>query len=151
SRRVGRTEGDFEFASFLGLAGACCSVGPLLAAVWGVAFDNLFGGKVDPQPHHAGANLAGIANASPTGRHLMRSALCITMIVLAIGAMALVGCGRGPKPAVGGTPGTLKAPNNFVGDVQITVFETKDSVLQPIGFGVTAADGTFQLYKNGAH
>jgi len=63
--------------------------------------------------------------------------------------VALPGCGR-VKPVTGGTIGILHAGDDYLSDIQVTVHKVDGSSLQPIGFAVTAADGSFELVSNGA-
>ncbi|PQO47198.1 hypothetical protein [Blastopirellula marina] len=58
-----------------------------------------------------------------------------------------IGCG--PTPVTGGTSGTLTTSGNPLGEMQVNVFQV-DAVETPIGFGVTAADGSFELVQPAA-
>ena len=64
-------------------------------------------------------------------------------------ALCLLGCG-GPQPITGGTPGVLRSGEHLLAEMQLTIYEMQASGLQPIGFAVTAADGSFQLVTNEA-
>ena len=68
------------------------------------------------------------------------------MVVL---AAALLGCG-GPQPVTGGTPGTLRVGSELLSDFQVTIHQVQGTTTEPVGFGVTGADGSFQLMTNGA-
>ena len=79
-----------------------------------------------------------------------RSAMLRFLIALvAILVAALPGCG-GPQPVSGGTPGTLRVGSELLSDFQVTIHEVKGTSAEPVGFGVTRADGSFQLMTNGA-
>jgi hypothetical protein len=71
------------------------------------------------------------------------------IILSAILAVSLPGCG-GPQPVTGGTPGTLRVGGELLSDFQVTIHEVAGTTTQPIGFGVTGADGSFLLMTNGA-
>ena len=64
-------------------------------------------------------------------------------------ATTLPGCG-GPQPVTGGTPGTLRVGSELLSDFQVTIHQVEGTTTEPIGFGVTGADGSFQLVTNGA-
>ncbi|PQO26318.1 hypothetical protein [Blastopirellula marina] len=57
--------------------------------------------------------------------------------------------GCGPHPVTGGTPGTLTTSGNPLGEMQVNVYLAA-SLDTPIGFGVTAADGSFELVQPAA-
>jgi uncharacterized iron-regulated membrane protein len=63
--------------------------------------------------------------------------------------LALV-AGCGPRPVAGGTKGTLQAAGQMLSDIQVTVHKVEAGAPEPIGFAVTAADGSFELVTNGA-
>ena len=72
---------------------------------------------------------------------------------LRIGALAacvalLSGCGQ--RPDTGGTPGILTYHGKLPSDICVTVHRVEGSATEPIGFGVTANDGTFHLVTNAA-
>ncbi|MGE3315657.1 MAG: hypothetical protein AB7O26_11120 [Planctomycetaceae bacterium] len=67
--------------------------------------------------------------------------------VLAL-ALCLPGCGV--KPVSGGTSGLLLSGGEPLCDVQITVHRINKGELQPVGFGVSTYDGSFELVTNGA-
>jgi hypothetical protein len=69
-------------------------------------------------------------------------------VALAALAAALLGCGV--RPVTGGTKGVLRSGGAPLGDIQVTVHEADGSAWRAVGFGVTAADGTFELVTNGA-
>jgi hypothetical protein len=58
--------------------------------------------------------------------------------------------GCGARTVAGGTPGVLHYRGDLVSDIRVTVHRVDGSSMQPIGFGITAADGTFELVTNGA-
>jgi hypothetical protein len=70
------------------------------------------------------------------------------IMALLVVAAALPGCGV--RPVTGGTKGVLRYGGKLLGDIQVTVHQVDGSSTQPIGFGVTANDGSFRLVKNGA-
>ncbi len=59
------------------------------------------------------------------------------------------GCG-GPQPVTGGTPGTLRVGSELLSDFQVTIHQVEGTTTEPVGFGLTGADGSFQLMTNGA-
>lgn len=61
---------------------------------------------------------------------------------------ATAGCGVGS--VAGGTKGKLLADSVPLGDVQVTVHQINQGSTEPIGFAVTAPDGSFELVTNGA-
>ena len=69
-------------------------------------------------------------------------------IALAACVALLSGCGT--KPVTGGTPGVLTYRGKFVSDIRVIVHRAEGTSSEPIGFGVTANDGTFQLVTNEA-
>lgn len=69
--------------------------------------------------------------------------------MIGVVAVGLIGCG-GPEPITGGTPGVLRAGELKLAEMQVTVYEMQTGTPQPIGFAVTAADGSFQLVTNEA-
>ena len=71
----------------------------------------------------------------------------IWLIVL---LLATSGCGERVRPVTGGTPGNLRTPQGPVGEMQVNVFQKANEAWQPVGFGVSAVDGTFALFKNQA-
>ncbi|UUO07602.1 hypothetical protein M4951_04670 [Blastopirellula sp. J2-11] len=71
-------------------------------------------------------------------------------LILTLSAFLLplsVGCG--PKPVTGGTSGTLLTSGNPLGEMQVNVYRS-DAADKPLGFGVTAADGSFELVQPAA-
>src|SRR5262245_36355928 len=74
-----------------------------------------------------------------------------TRFWLLFGVLAVLpaGCG-GVHPVVGGTPGSLHAGDDFLSDIQVTVYQTEGGLMQAVGFGVTDHDGAFELATNGA-
>jgi hypothetical protein len=69
-------------------------------------------------------------------------------LALVLIAAALPGCGV--RPVTGGTKGVLRYGGKLLGDIQVTVHQVDGNSTQPIGFGVTANDGSFRLVKNNA-
>lgn len=66
----------------------------------------------------------------------------------AIALTAISGCGvRGVS---GGTKGTLRSGGELLSEIQVTVYRVEGDSKSPVGFGVTAPDGSFQLVTNGA-
>jgi hypothetical protein len=74
---------------------------------------------------------------------------CAVMHWLILPALILAGCG-GATPVAGGTTGVLHAGDELLGDIQITVHAKDGTVWKPLGFGVTAFDGSFELVTSGA-
>ena len=70
------------------------------------------------------------------------------MLVMLL-VLAAAGCG-GVESVAGGTRGTLLADGAPLSEIQITVHHVDGSTTQPVGFGVTAFDGSFELFANGA-
>lgn len=62
----------------------------------------------------------------------------------------LTGCSDVPAPATGGTPGTLTLGDGVTSDINITVHRNSAGSFQPVGFGLTDAEGKFILYQTGA-
>ena len=56
----------------------------------------------------------------------------------------IAGCS--PGPITGGTSGVLRTDGNPLADVQITIYSTTNED-EPLGYGVTSGDGTFELVK----
>lgn len=69
---------------------------------------------------------------------------CLLVMLVA----ALSGCRA--KPVVGGTPGQVQGSGELKGDIQVTLHRVEGASSSPVGFAVTAADGSFQLVTNGA-
>ena len=63
--------------------------------------------------------------------------------------LILAGCG-GAAPVAGGTKGVLHAGDQLLGDIQVTVHAKDGMVWKPLGFGVTAFDGSSELVTSGA-
>ena len=59
------------------------------------------------------------------------------------------GCG-GVEPVTGGTTGTLHVGRELLSDIQVTIHRVEGGSTEPIGFGVTRFDGSFELMTNGA-
>jgi uncharacterized iron-regulated membrane protein len=74
-----------------------------------------------------------------------RVAVQAALLLLAVGL-----CGCGPSPVAGGTKGTLRAGGDLLSEVQITIHHREGVAWQPLGFAVTASDGTFELVTNRA-
>lgn len=69
--------------------------------------------------------------------------------VLTLVCISLVGCG-GARPIKGGTAGKLHSGVDPLGDIQVTFHQTSGTTTEPIGFGATTANGTFELVTMGA-
>lgn len=69
---------------------------------------------------------------------------------LAWTALLVLATGCGVQPVTGGTPGTLRAGGQPLGEVQIIVFQQQGDAAVQVGLGVTALDGTFELVANEA-
>ncbi|MCC9605732.1 hypothetical protein LOC68_21470 [Blastopirellula sp. JC732] len=70
-----------------------------------------------------------------------------SLILASFALVTLVGCG--PTPVTGGTTGVLTTSGNPLGEMQVNVFRA-DGLDMPIGFGTTAADGSFELVQPAA-
>jgi hypothetical protein len=70
--------------------------------------------------------------------------------VLTLVGLALAQAGCGSRSVTGGTEGVLRYHGKLLGDIQVTVYQVEGSHFEPIGFGITASDGSFHLVKNGA-
>lgn len=75
---------------------------------------------------------------------------CSRLVVAASLVFMVTFGGCGPRPVVGGTKGTLRGGNAPVSDLQITVHSAATGVWTPIGFAVSANDGSFELVTTGA-
>ena len=75
--------------------------------------------------------------------HRNSSAFVVALMIV------LLGCG-GVKPVTGGTSGTLHVGRELLSDIQVTIHRVEGSSTEPIGFGVTGFDGSFELMTNGA-
>src|SRR5437867_2428463 len=73
----------------------------------------------------------------------------LSHFVLVLIITALSGCGVRSVP--GGTVGTLQIGGDFLSDIQVTVHQVEGDSTHPVGFGVTDAEGAFELVTNGAH
>lgn len=71
----------------------------------------------------------------------------LVFILLAL-TLAVDGCGA--KSVPGGTNGTLQTERGPMSDIQITLHRFDGAEYQAVGFGVSDAEGRFQLYANGA-
>jgi hypothetical protein len=69
-------------------------------------------------------------------------------VLFAVIATSLSGCG--PRPVAGGTPGMLRAGNEPLSEVQITVHRAENGGWSAIGFGVADSKGAFELVTNDA-
>ena len=74
----------------------------------------------------------------------------IRVLLLAVVLVALPGCGGGPSPSKGGTPGKLTFGSNVSSDIKVTIHRNAASGFEELGFANTAADGSFVLYNLGA-
>lgn len=70
--------------------------------------------------------------------------------ILAIVLTGLAGCGNATPGIAGGTAGKLSFGNDVSSDIRITVYEAQAGSFRPIGFGNSAADGSFVLYSPAA-
>ncbi len=62
-------------------------------------------------------------------------------------ALTLIGCG-GPSPAPAGTTGIIRCGSTTLSDVHVTVHRGDLGFWEPVGFGVSGADGRFELRDN---
>ena len=69
---------------------------------------------------------------------------------LALVFLMTVTAGCGVKSVPGGTTGQLFADGVPLSEIQVTVHTVDQGSAQPIGFGVTATDGSFDLVTNRA-
>jgi len=75
---------------------------------------------------------------------------CVAQSLALVGCvLAAAGCG-GAKPVTGGTSGIFRCGPNPLGDVQLTLHQPDESGFRPVGFGLTRADGSFDLLAQGA-
>ena len=58
-----------------------------------------------------------------------------------------LGCG-GPASAPGGTKGRVHCGSADLGDIQVTVHRADHGFFEAVGFGVSGADGQFELRDN---
>jgi hypothetical protein len=61
----------------------------------------------------------------------------------------LSGCGQ--RPITEGTEGILRFRGEPVADIRVTVNRIDKKAVNVVGYGVTAADGTFRLVTQGGH
>jgi hypothetical protein len=60
--------------------------------------------------------------------------------------LALIGgCGGAPREVPPGTEGVIRAEGRLLADVHVQVFAQDSSALEPLGSGISDADGRFQL------
>lgn len=59
----------------------------------------------------------------------------------------VAGCGE--RPVKEGTQGVLRLNDEHVANIRVTVNRVDRKGVKPVGYGVTAADGTFQLVNHG--
>lgn len=71
--------------------------------------------------------------------------------MLAFILTSLSGCSGSTQSAAGGTAGKLSFGDEVSSDIRITVCKKLAGKFQTIGFGNTAPDGSFVLYKHGAN
>lgn len=66
---------------------------------------------------------------------------------LAVLFAMIAGCS--PGPITGGTSGVLQTDGNPLADVQITIYSANSAMNEddPLGYGVTSGDGTFELVQ----
>lgn len=74
----------------------------------------------------------------------MNSAISLALMSL---LLAVAGCG-GSTAAPGGTKGTIRHGTATLSDVQVTVHRGDHGFWEPVGFGVSGADGQFELRDN---
>lgn len=67
---------------------------------------------------------------------------------LLVATVFLAGCGE--SPVTGGTSGVLRDTAQPLAEMQVTIHRQESGEWQPLGTGVTAADGTFELVTMGA-
>ena len=58
----------------------------------------------------------------------------IRVILLAVVLVALPGCGGGPSPSKGGTPGKLTFGSNVSSDIKVTIHRDAASGFEELGF-----------------
>ncbi|TWT39358.1 hypothetical protein [Blastopirellula retiformator] len=71
----------------------------------------------------------------------------LSLACLTFSLLAMAGCG--PTPVTGGATGRLTTGENPLAEMQVNVYRA-DGVDTPIGFGTTAADGSFELVQPAA-
>jgi hypothetical protein len=69
------------------------------------------------------------------------------VVILLLFAVPLSGCGE--RPIKEGTQGVLHFNNEPVANIRVTVNCVNRKGVKPVGYGVTEADGTFQLVTHG--
>ncbi len=72
----------------------------------------------------------------------------LRVLALVVLLPTLAGCGV--RPVTGGTKGVLRYDGKLLSDIQVTVYQVAGGHTEPIGFGVTVNDGSFQLVQTGA-
>jgi hypothetical protein len=81
----------------------------------------------------------------------MKMSQKIRIVVFLTILAAQSGCGQ-VQSVSGGTRGRLMAGGNPLSEIQVTVYQGNGSNSpKPLGFGVSATDGSFELVQNGAH
>lgn len=81
-----------------------------------------------------------------TANRATRELFCLA--VLSLTTLIVSGCGS--SSATGGTRGTLRIDGLVLSEIQLTVHRMDGNSTEPIGFGLTMADGTFELLQPGA-
>lgn len=72
----------------------------------------------------------------------------LVCVILAGCWLTVAGCGT--RSVSGGTPGLLTIGGEKLAEIQVRIHAGTGPAFQPVGFGVTRADGTFELLSNGA-
>lgn len=67
-----------------------------------------------------------------------------TLCLITLAALSSVGCGV-PGDVPGGTAGFLQADGQPLPDVLVTVYPDTPSATEPLGIGITDAEGRFEL------
>jgi hypothetical protein len=71
------------------------------------------------------------------------------LFVVLLFTLVMAGCG-GVQSVPGGTAGTLRAGDDVLAEIQVTIYQVDGVSSRPIGFGVTDRDGWFELVTSGA-
>ncbi len=69
------------------------------------------------------------------------------LVACSVVVLATAGCGE--RPVKEGTPGVLRFNDEPVANIRVTVNRVERKGIKPVGYGVTEADGTFQLVTRG--
>jgi len=65
-------------------------------------------------------------------------------------ALLFTGCRGRVRAVSGGTPGVLDCGGQYLGDIQLSLYQLKGASFLSVGFAVTRPDGTFELHTNAA-